>query len=64
MAIHAASPQEMMAEGGKHLKEMADKGDEEHKKALAMMDKGPDTPENKAWMDKLTADFAALPVDQ
>jgi hypothetical protein len=62
-AIHAASAEEMMAEGGKHLKEMSDQGDEGHKMALAMMNKGPDSPENIAWMDKLRADFAALPED-
>ena len=62
-AMHAATAEEMMNEGGKHIKEMAAKGDEGHQKALAMMDKGPDSPENKAWIEKFHADFAELPED-
>ena len=61
--IQASSAEEMMKKGGDHINEMAAKGDEGHIKAKAMMDKGPDSPENKAWMEKFAADFAALPED-
>ena len=66
-AMHASDSNSMMMEGGKHVQEMAGKGDVEHQKVLEMMNemqKNPDSPEKKAWTDKFNADFAALPEDQ
>lgn len=59
------TPDEIMNAGAAHVKEMAEQGDEDHKKILEMMDNMQNDPEgSKAWMDKFQSDFAALPEDQ
>lgn len=58
----AATSNEMMEMGAAHLNEMAEKGDEEHKKALEMMNQAEANPEmGKAWYEKFTSDFASQP---
>lgn len=60
--IQGSTPQEMAQNGGAHLKEMADKGDDAHKQALAMMQTTQGNPDaEKKWMDDFTAKFNALP---
>jgi hypothetical protein len=61
--IRASSAEEMMERGKEHVGEMAAKGDDGHIRAKVMMDKGPNDPENRVWMQKFMADFAALPED-
>lgn len=64
MAMHGATADEMMAAGGAHVREMAAKGDEAHKKVEAMMDAMQNDPKSdEEWMKKFQADFAALPED-
>lgn len=59
--LHGNTAEEIMDAGGKHVKEKAAQGDEEHQKVQAMMDKGPEDPDNKEWMEKFMATFTALP---
>jgi predicted small metal-binding protein len=64
--LHGNSADEVMAEGAKHIEEMAAAGDEGHKQVKAMMDamqKDPNSAENRQWFEKFSADFAALPGD-
>ena len=59
--IHANTADEMMNNGAIHIKEMAEKGDEEHKKVLVMMEEMQKNPESgKEWNEKFLKDFAAL----
>ncbi len=61
-AMLGSTPDEVMNEGVEHVKEMAAKGDPEHVKIQAMMDEMQKDPAaGKAWYEKFTADFAALP---
>mgnify|MGYP001604340015 CR=1 FL=1 len=63
--VHGSTPDEIMSNGSMHLTEMANSGDEEHKKAFAMMEEARQNPEaGKQWFEKLASDFAALPEDQ
>lgn len=57
--ITGSTPEEMMANGEKHIRANADEG---HLKAVAMMEESANNPEMmKVWMDKFMADYAALP---
>lgn len=61
-AVHGSTADELMGNGAKHVQEMAAKGDAEHIKIQAMMDAMQKDPAaGKAWYEKFTADFAALP---
>lgn len=63
--IHGSTADEMMNNGAMHVTEMANSGDEEHKKVLAMMEETRQNPEaGKVWFEKFASDFAALPEDQ
>ena len=64
MPISGETPQEMMDNGTKHIQEMVEQGDEEHKKVLTMMDEMQKDPNSaREWNDKFMSDFEALPVD-
>ncbi len=59
--ISGNTAEEMMNNGSSHIKEMAGKGDEEHKKVLMMMEEMQKNPESgKEWNEKFMKDFAAL----
>lgn len=59
--VQANSAEEMMKTGGDHVNEMAEKGDEDHKKTKEVMDSAMTNPElMKAWQDKFMADYNAL----
>lgn len=61
-AFQGATPDEVMNKGAAHVTEMAQKGDQPHVEVLKMMDEMQKDPAGgKAWMEKFTADFAALP---
>ncbi len=63
-AIQGNTAEEMMNNGAAHIKEMAGKGDEEHKKVLEMMDEMQKNPESgKEWNEKFMKDFAELPEE-
>lgn len=62
--IHGATPEEMMNSGAAHVIEIANSGDEEHKKILAMMEEMQKNPAaGEEWNKKFQADFAALSED-
>ena len=64
IAIHGNTAEEMMNNGADHIKKMAEKGDEAHKKILMMMEQMQKNPASgKEWNDKFMKDFAALPQD-
>lgn len=61
-AMQGSTPDEVMNEGVEHVKVMAANGDAEHIKIQAMMDvMQKDPAAGKAWYEKFSADFAALP---
>ena len=62
--IQGETAEEMIANGAKHVVEMANEEDDAHKNVLVMMEemkKDPESEEAKAWTEKFNADFAALP---
>lgn len=64
--FHGNTVDEIMKMGSAHLKEMAGKGDEGHKKAMMMMEdmmKDPNSAQSQEWNRKFAADFAALPEE-
>lgn len=64
--IKGSTPDEMMANGGKHVNDMAATGDAAHietKKQMDAMGGDPNSDANKQWMEKFHTDFAATPDD-
>lgn len=60
--LHGMTAEEMMNDGAAHVKMMAEKGDEGHKKVLVMMDEMQKNPASgKEWNEKFMKEFAALP---
>ena len=60
--ITGATAEEIMGNGSKHVTEMANQGDEEHKKVLVMMEEMQKNPESgKAWNEEFMAKFNQLP---
>ena len=59
--LHGMTAEEMMSSGAAHVKMMAEKGDEGHKKVLAMIEEMQKNPESgKEWNEKFMKNFAAL----
>lgn len=61
--LKAETAEEMMTLGSNHVKEMAGKGDEDHKKVLAEMEemqKAPESDSAKEWNEKFAKDFEAV----
>ena len=63
--IHGATAEEMMANGGKHVEEMAAKDDDQgHKETAQQMEESmQDEEKNKAWTEKFNKDFEETPED-
>lgn len=62
--VTGTTADEIMKNGGAHVMEMSNQGDEEHKKVLDMMNGMMGTPEGDKWIQDFAAKFAAKPEDQ
>ena len=62
--VTGVTADEIMKNGGAHVMEMSNQGDEEHKKVLEMMNGMMGTPEGDKWNQDFAAKFAAKPEDQ
>lgn len=60
--ISGETADDMMQNGATHLEEMAEQGDEAHKKAVDMMEEAQQNPESgEKWFMEFKAKFDALP---